>query len=490
MKFQPQGRSAPDSAYLHRPGVAGGREMMPVNAPASGGNPLSFWRGGYLLSLLCLYALVLHWTYSERIAPLFSYLGQRYRTPDPLNFAIAFGLAYLTLLLLPKKLVRPSDFVLWVIYVMAVVPSILVPQFADIASVPASLTLAFFVALTFSLVIVISGIGPAWTVESIRTPVRLPWVPIWLFSVAFYAYMLNSTGWNLQFVSLLQVQDVRFQYRETISNLGPALAYGISIQGYVINPILLARGIYARKWGLLTAGTVGQLLIYSVTGYKLVILAVPAALALALMFKWSKKSAGHLILAGVLLSSTLALAYDWVAGGYGYTQLFVNRLLLTPGTLSAAYVSVFQDKQNAEWGYSFLAPFVDYPYATSPAFIVGAEFTGDPRTSANANLFADGYANLGYAGTLVEGLVLVFLLWMVNVAGSHLAPSVSAIVLLVPAMALVNTSVFTSFLTGGFVVAAVVMAFLPSAGWHSRATTSSAPFLKLRRGRSPQRAPS
>ena len=172
-----------------------------------------------------------------------------------------------------------------------------------------------------------------------------------------------------------------------------------------------------------------------------------------------------MILVGTMVSTIVALIVDKIQGGLLYTEIFVDRLLLAPGYLTAAHVMVFQGKPKAEWGYSFMAPFVHYPYKDTPDFIVGRVFFGSAATSANANFFGDGYSNLGYPGMFIEALALVVILWLIDSAGRHLPLPVSALILLVPTLALVNSSVFTSLLTDGYLAAIVIMACLPPGGW-------------------------
>lgn len=436
------------------------------STPASVAPPKKGWIGQQLmlLGLLLVYTAILHWTYQWKIAPLFGYLGSRYRDPEVRNYLLAFGLAYIVAFFLPRRLCYPSDFVVWMLYVMACVPSILVPQYADILSASGSIKLASAVAANFWLLVVLADKGPK-RIGQIRVPNHMIWNFLAVVTLAVYGYMLYVTGLSFRFISLAAVQDVRFAYRDAIAVSGPGLAYLIGVQGNVINPTLVARGIYGRRWFLVVAGATGQILIFSVTGYKLILLSVPAAFLVGLMFRFSARPRGYLVLAGTIISSLLALAADKFTGGFIYTQIFINRLLLIPGTLTAAHVLVFRGEAKAEWGHSFMAPFVDYPYEAAPAFIVGERFSGNAEVSSNTSLFGDGYANLGYPGILVEVVVLLLILWVVNGTASRLPIAVSSMILLVPTLALVNTSVFTSILTGGFAASVILMSVLPESGW-------------------------
>lgn len=418
-----------------------------------------------LFLVLLLYVAVLRWSYETQIAPAFSYMGLRYREPDLLNYIAAFMMAYLVGLVVPNVMKYASDFIVWILYVMACVPSIVVPQYANIVSPSRALQLAFFVALSFAMVAILANKGPQGARTRPPRSAEILWIVLLGISVVTYSYMYFTTGLSFRFINPTAVKDVRFQYRETVAVSGSLLPYLIGLQGNVINPILVCRGVHAKRWAMVIAGAAGQLLIYSATGYKIILLSVPAALLVLMMFWMSRRRFGRLILYGTLASSIVSVALDRITGGLAFTAIFVSRLLIIPGALTAAYFKYFQYRPKAQWGYSFMAPFVDYPYNTTPDMLVGLDFSGMSQVTANASLFADGYGNLGYLGIFVEAGVLVLLLWIINMSAAHLPLSVSALILLVPSLALVNASVFTSILTSGYAAAVVLMFLLPRTGW-------------------------
>lgn len=426
-----------------------------------------------LLVALGTYAAVLHFAYEVRIAPVFGYLGSRYREPSLLNYVFVLILVGVLGLMMPKKLQKPSDFIVWLLFIMTAIPSMLVPQYADIISQDESLRLAGVVAASFGLVTVLAAKGPSNLLPRIRVPSQLVWLLVAVISVGVYGYMYITTGLSLSIGDIIDVRATRFEYRDVITQNGTLLGYLVRLQGNVINPALLARGLFTRRWHLVAAATVGQILIFTATGYKLTLLSVPALIAVAYLFR-NNEPRGSKIVFGIIATSVAALAIDTARNTLTFTELLIDRLLLIPGTLTAAHVMVFQGEEKALWAYSFLSPFIHYPYQTTPAFMVGEQFNGSAVTSANANYFADGYANLGYAGIFIEGAVLIILLWVLNSAASGLPNAVAALVVFVPTLSLVNSSVFTSLLTGGFVAAALILAVLPREGWR-RETKIKAP---------------
>lgn len=427
-----------------------------------------------LLTLLALYVALLHYVYQDKIAPAFGYLNLHYRTPDRLNYLLAFALLALIAAVMPRRIGRPSDLILWVLYVMVVTPSVVVPQYADILPASDAVELAVMVTAVFLLVVWGARTGPSWTLRVVGVRAYDIWVILAIVSLFTYAYMALTGGLSFRLVGLGDVWELRSAYRQQVEAHGPVLAYLVRLQGNVINPLFMVRGLYSRRWGMVLLGAVGQIPIFAVTGFKLTLLSIPAIIILALLFRWRPRPRGRTILAGMVALIVAALAMDALLGGMLYTQIFVNRLLLSPGILTAAHVMVFADLPKAHWGYSFLSPFVHYPHHETPEFVVGAVMFGSPETSANASLFGDGYSNLGYPGVLIEAAALVLLLWVVDAAARHLPLRVSGTILLVPSIALANMSVFTSILSNGFAYAILLMACLPSTGWEHAPPTRRA----------------
>jgi hypothetical protein len=71
-------------------------------------------------------------------------------------------------------------------------------------------------------------------------------------------------------------------------------------------------------------------------------------------------------------------------------------------------------------------------------------------------------------------VVVVLILWGVNATCSHVQLSVAAPVLLLPTLTLANGSAFIAILTGGFLLACLLLASLP-ADWGADAQAPRAP---------------
>ena len=463
-----------------------------------GRRPVAEWlrRNRLAVVALCVtvYAAALQLGYMTIITHSYAYLGYRSRTPNLLALLLSLGSAIAVTAVMPRRLTRPSHLVLWVMLLLGVLPAVLVPPYADILPIGQSVQLILIVAAVFALVVLVVRRLPAAVIPLVPLPQRVVLGAIALFCLVVYGYMFFTVGLRVQMISLLNVTQVRLDYRQALAGSGALLGYLIPVQGNVVNPLVMALGLRTRRWWLVGVGAVGQVLIFSVTGYKLVLLTAPAAVVLWWLLRREGRTPALVLMGGVAAVAWTSVLVDFVRT-VGLTQIFVNRLLATPGVLVAAHVEVFDNRPKAHWAYSFLSPFLDYPYDVSPAFLVGRIFSHSAVTSANANLFGDGYANLGYAGVLIEAAFLVLLLWALDSACRGLPMSLVGPALLAPAIALSNISVFTSVLSSGFALALVLAVVAPRPSpserldsGHVRSRVSAGPRL-LRPGRAGVRRP-
>lgn len=413
-----------------------------------------------------IYLAILHYTYEHNIAPFFSYLRYSYREPDPLTYAFTVSLVVALALILPRRITQPSHFIVWVLFTVAVVPSIVVPQYSEVLTVRDATELAVWVAVSY---LPVATLGTRGALQCFLPRIQLSATAFWfcvfiLFSI-ICIYLVGALGVRTQLPSLLDVYGVRAELK-TDEAYRPPLNYVVPLLANVLNPIMMVRGLRLRRWGWLLVGVVGQVFIYSFSGNKTAILSPLALVAVYFLFRRTCKPFAAATLFGASVLSTGMVLMDWMTSSVDWTSLIVRRSLITPGLLTAAYVAVFSDIEKAKFAHSFLSPFLRYPYAEAPPLLVGRGFFGHPGTSANANLMADGYANFGFAGMTIECLVLVLLLWAIDDAARNIPLGVSSAVCLMPTLALADSGIFTSMLTHGFLATVLAFMCMPRLGWN------------------------
>lgn len=417
------------------------------------------------------YIAVLHLVFQHVVAPDFTYLRYAYRTPDPLTYAVAVALVVALALMLPRRLTRPSVFVAWVLFVVTVAPSIVVPQIADVLPRDESIVVAFWVALAY---LPVALFGTRRAIRGVVPRMPLPpatfWTVVLVVAAVAYAYVIATVGVSWDLPPLEDVYGLRGRFNTEVAGTA-LLGYAVPVLANLFNPLVIAWGLLRGPWVLVLVGIAGQLFVYSVTGYRAAVLSPLAMLAAWLLFRRSTRPAAGTVLIGTVALIFLVWGLDWLSSSNTYTSLIARRLLLTPGLLTAGYVSVFADIDKVGFSHSFLSSFSTYPYAQEPPDLVGAQFFGRPDTHANASFLADGYANLGFPGMVLEGVVLAVLLCLIDDACRDLGVRVGSLLLVMQALALADSGVFTVMLTHGLGVTIVMCALAPRTGWARWDTT-------------------
>lgn len=413
-----------------------------------------------LFWLVVAYVLLLRYCYVEIVTPIYAYLGERARPVNGTTFAFAVLGAWVVGLRLATHIHNLKSFVCWVLYILVIIPVMTVPHFLAIASPGQAFALTLTAGASFLVLLV--GID---SVKEVQLPAprtaHFLWTFVWGAWIFGYAYMFLTVDVRFAAISLVNVYDIRMEYREAITASGPLLGYVVRNLGNAINPFLIGVGIYCpgRRW-MVIVGLLGQYVIFSFTGYKMVLLSPLAMLAVAVVFRFMKGRGVYLF--GAVVGMVLACVTVWALGGGAvYVLIFVYRMVLGSGTLAAAYMAFFSDNEYVKWSDSFLRGWSTSPYSQDLATEIGRYLTGNSALAANSHYIADGFGNWGYAGIAVELLMLILLLWATASAASGLPVPLSCAVLITPTIALANSSPMTAVLSNGFAAGMLIFLLMP-----------------------------
>ena len=416
-------------------------------------------RAAALAAGLVVYAGLLMWIYLTLIVPTFGYLGERGDAPDLVTFSFALIAAWLVAMALPRTVSTLGDFIVWVLFVLMIFPVMVVPHFAiATSSQAAALTVA--AGLSFLPVALLLR-GPATTVVPVVeiSPVSF-WGAVLVVTLACYALIAVTTPVSLAVPSISDVYGLRSGYRELVLTSGPAIGYVVRLLGNVLNPLLIIRGIYGGPRWLIAVGFAGQLVVYSITGYKLTLLSGVAILGIALWFRIGRRRGLGILLATLALVLA-SLALDQLLGGILVSTVFVYRMIILSGTLPAAYAGFFESNPHVVWSDSFLRPLIEPVYERPMAFVVGEYHTGSANVTVNSNYIADGLGNLGWWGVAIEAAAMSVLLLLLVSAARRLPVASTSGLVLTPLIALVNSSPFTAVLSNGFLLLIIILAVMP-----------------------------
>ncbi|MBN6187028.1 hypothetical protein JQN58_08530 [Aneurinibacillus sp. BA2021] len=405
-----------------------------------------------------LYSGLLTWVYIDLVSPAFAYMGYVYYPASLPLLLLGFTAAALPALWMPARVERPSQVVYWILYVLVYVPASVIPFY--------TLTIDSGKLVTFSLALLgafaLLGAStrlPYLPIRRLQLPPLLFWIGLALVSAMFYALIIGTYGIRFDLSGLADVYDVREKYKESGGGL---VSYAIAWQAGVINPLVMAYGLVMRKPGLVAAGLAGQLIIFSITGQKSIFFSLLLNIVLLLLLNRKKGGFGISMLYGASFFTVLCVIADWILDDMMFVSLFIRRLILTPGLLTGNYFEFFSTNPQVHLAHSIFKSFLDYPYTLKPVYLIGYQYMGSDSLAANANLWADSYANFGYLGIFVFTLILAAVLWVFDSITRHLDYQIKCLILGIPAFALSNAALLTTLLTHGILLAVVLAFVLPS----------------------------
>ncbi len=408
-------------------------------------------------ALLSAYSELLHLSYRGHVSPAFDYLGYTYQPPQVDYYLYALVAMVLVASQLPKRIETVSAFVLWLLFLAAIVPSILMPHYTGYLSEKDALATSLGVAFVFCMVVVLVRRREPAVPLGAELPTNVFWLALIGVSLVSYLVVFSSIGVSLNAVSLSDVYDVREEYAAALGG-STLVAYLVNAQANVLNPAIIALGCLTRRWWAVGLALAGQLVLYSSTGFKTTLMVLPAILVVLLLYRYVSRPFGVILVAGIVAVICASWLLDVVRDDNVVTSLFVRRFLHTPGLLSAIYFAFFSEYDKVQLSHSILSGWIEYPYDLKLPFQISEWATGDPGRSMNANFVADGFAQFGWIGVAGAGLVLVVYLRLLDRAACGVPLPVSSAIMVLPSIALCNSSILTAMLSHGLVMAFIVLA--------------------------------
>lgn len=435
--------------------TAGGRQRITVLLAAS------------------IYPILLLWVFREHVAPAYPFPAYEYRSPDDAWLVMAAVIAaVLPALFLPLEASRPGAVMVWIIYALAYVPSQTMPV-VRFDWPPTDFLWLQLGLLAGMGILVVADRLPLIRLPAPRLPPRLFWGAFWTAYVACTSAIVWYVGVPKQIPTFGEVYDVRYDFIDRIEAMPDPLAYLWAWQGQVFNPFLVAYGLARKSWGAFAVGALGQVYLYGVAGEKSQLFSVGLIVGVFLLVRFARFALGAIATLGVVTLIPASLALDTLLPTPWFMALFIHRTMVTPGLLTGAFYEFFSDNPKAMLGYSVLAPFVDYPYDTTIPYVMGREFFDSPQTVANANLWADGFANFGFAGIVLVSLIAGGVMWTFNVVSRGERLVLGALLGATAAMVWTNISVFTSMLTHGIPLTLILLWIVPLRGPNVRTVEES-----------------
>jgi len=236
---------------------------------------------------------------------------------------------------MPIKVNRPSQIVYWILYILTYIPIFWVVYYSLDTQASSLVWLHSTLFIAFGIIYLFYYL-PHLNIPRPHLTWKQYGLCVGLLAFALLAYVVSTFGFRLRLLSFYEVYGVRSELKQTLASASLA-AYAIPWLGNVIHPLLMSLGITKRRPFLFILGIIGQLYIYSITGYKSIILSLALFFAILIALWRDGRYLGLLTAWGTVGLVGTAILASFVTNIPLIPYLSVGRLIITPGMLTGYY---------------------------------------------------------------------------------------------------------------------------------------------------------
>src|SRR5215471_14247335 len=420
------------------------------------------------------YVGALLWAYATAVSPHFAYDGYKLMWPDGKSMIWLTTLALLPALTMPYSLSKPSGMILWWLYLAAYIPSIFVPALTLTMPFEKLLPLQICLLFCIGLLRLASSARPL-AIGRVRLSPAVFWSVFWIAWAGCIGFVCIHFRAGILIANLASIvaggseYTIRSAFAVELSQSGRILGYVTGQLSQGLDPYLIAFGIVHRRGLCLAAGIIGQIVVFSVTGLKIILFSsIFLAGLFLIMRRWQhwRRSFGLILTSGVTAMVLLSAVADLATKGVIFSSLITRRTLAAPGLLTGFYFEHFSHVSHAGVGFRFSRD--SGPYFGPPQEI-GLAYFGSADVDANANFWAEGFADFGMPGIVGFTILVAFLIWIYDSIFAVHSLELGALMTAMPALNLSNTAPTTVLFTHGGLATALLLYLSP---WKSKETVA------------------
>lgn len=395
-----------------------------------------------VFTFLFIYKLLLDYVYIEYVNKYYSYTGFVLDF-NIYKYIISIFWFIILFMALPKDNTKPSSIFLQLHFIIMIIPMFTTYAFANESNVFLALSCVCFI-----LECIILKIAPNIKLRKIKNSNIILYFIIIINTVFVYGMMIKANGIpTLKAINLNKVYQIRAVVKYPF-----LMAYLVPWQGKIINPFLITISYIKKNKKLLAFSLFLQLILYLITAHKSFIF-MPLAIIIIIKIlerdNFIRKLSlfaplGILFVYGMhkLLNSTVI------------PSLIIRRFLFVPSKLKFFYYDFFSKNELLYFSEGIIGKLIGTksPYTIKTVNMIACIYLNNIETNANTGYLADAYANMGVFGMFIFSILFSLILILVNSFGKRIKKEIVVGLSLASALALNDSSLLTTLLTGGFLL--------------------------------------
>lgn len=436
-----------------------------IHPGATGRQPNNLVNIFGLTFITVAFALLTVYAFTDVIArdPNFTRDGFYALPPAELPQALSYLVALVPLFWLPRRIAAVSDVCIHYLYFFVFVPScVFLPIRSTLSEgqqISILLTLlGAYGSLEFRRLLPNNG---RWSI-SIGGEVAYGRFLL-VSALAFFAIIVSINSLSLDNINFFDVYDQRRQFLSDASTARIITGYAANWAAVAIAPIISLYALMRGKYWFSLFGPVVAFAAFAATSFKSQIFVPLVVIMMYFTMRFlGDRGRGYAIALFALGLTVFSLGYDFlITKGATVTWALQFRFVGNNGFLTAQYFNVFQDMPKGYFADSFGRLFVESYYNVPIAQVVGESFTPLLGNHANANLWADGFGNLGIAGVFFSSAEMIAFMWLADLVTRDRPISITAPAMLSACFALANTAVHSMLSSNGGILLLLLLAAMP-----------------------------
>lgn len=405
-----------------------------------------------ILSVI-IYKIILDLTYYFLIPNIFEENGFVLNINN-IKLLESYFFVLLIVLIIPKDNKKISTLILWVMTIISYIPMLTLWSMEDQSRL-------FMYEVTIFWLFVFILMRQTLRVKQVlikkkQSNLILSGILIILSVSSVLLIIYSGIFSNFNF-NLAKVYEIRARF---IDAAIPFSGYIFNWMSYIINPVLFILFFKKKRWLLTVPVIIMQFILFSITGLKTYIFALPFALILYLIM--SKKNPFKWLALGITSFVLLGVTSYYFIGDLWILDLSTRRTLFVPGQIYFYYYDFFsQNSPTFLSQHHFFSFISDYPYSLKPGNLIGQLYFGSPEANATTGVVGDAYMNFGFPWMLLWGGALALILKLVNMCARGLDIRIAAAAVGMISLILSESALLTTLLTHGLWLACLVLYLLP-----------------------------
>jgi hypothetical protein len=402
------------------------------------------------LLLLLFLKVVLEWTYVGFVYPLYEYMGFSLDL-NLIKLVESYIFVIHLYFFLPQDERKISTVGVQLLFLLMIVPML---SLYGLINGPR--LYVYFCASSFFLVVLCVTSFPIIKIRKISNLNGVLFVFLGTFSIFVYVMLVKLNG--IPTIKALNFSNA-YKIRSTV-NFGPnIMGYLVKWQGNVINCFLIGLAYYKRNYLLLVLIFSLQVLLFLICAQKSFLLS-PFAL-LFLLYAIERRRVMMLSLVSLNVVVLLSFGLYEMEISKIPASMLIRRLFFVPAEISFSYYDFFSKNEymylsHSKMGFGLAKNPYD-SYGMSYAHMMGMIYRNKPGMSMNTGYMGEAYMNFGTGGMFVFSIMLGLMLVVADSVCKKTSITLAVAAAGIPILQLVNGALFSTMLTGGFLLGLLVV---------------------------------